>query len=117
MELVRSHFRPEFLNRIDEIVTFSHLEQSQLKAIIGLHVARLNKLLKDKGLELSLSPETVEWLSRIGYDRDYGARPMKRAFQREVQNPLSIELLEGKFPPGSHINASLDKEKVVFRLE
>lgn len=103
MELVRGHFRPEFLNRIDEIVIFSHLERDQLQAIVDVYVKKLNTLLGERGLTLELSPEAVQLLTEKGYDRDYGARPMKRVFQKDVQNPLAIEILSGKFPSGSRV--------------
>jgi ATP-dependent Clp protease ATP-binding subunit ClpB len=103
LKLVQQHFRPEFLNRIDEIVIFSHLELSQLRLIAAHYADKLNKMLKDRGVELQLTPAALDLLAQRGYDRDYGARPMKRVFQREVQNPLAIELLSGRFPPGSVI--------------
>lgn len=103
MELVRQHFRPEFLNRIDEVVIFSHLERIQLKGIIENYVHKLNQMLKERGLELELSQSAAELLCERGYDRDYGARPMKRVFQREIQNPLAMEILSGKFLPGTEV--------------
>jgi ATP-dependent Clp protease ATP-binding subunit ClpB len=103
LKLVQQHFRPEFLNRIDEIVIFSHLELSQLRLIAAHYSEKLNKMLKDRGVELQLTSAALDLLAQRGYDRDYGARPMKRVFQREVQNPLAIELLSGRFPPGSVI--------------
>jgi ATP-dependent Clp protease ATP-binding subunit ClpB len=103
MELVRQHFRPEFLNRIDEIVMFSHLEPTQLRQIIGQYAAKLNEMLKERNLRLQLTPAASDLLAERGYDRDYGARPLKRVFQKEVQNPLAMEILAGKFPPGSEI--------------
>ncbi|MGZ3709997.1 MAG: AAA family ATPase, partial [Bdellovibrionota bacterium] len=103
MELVRGHFRPEFLNRIDEIVIFSHLEAQQLKSIVTTYVEKLNRQLAERGLSLELSKSAAELLVERGYDRDYGARPMKRVFQRDIQNPLAMEILSGKFPPGTKI--------------
>jgi ATP-dependent Clp protease ATP-binding subunit ClpB len=114
MQLVRQHFRPEFLNRIDEIVTFSHLEKEQLREIIGLHVERLNGLLKDRSLSLELSPEAATLIAERGYDRDFGARPMKRVFQRELQDPLAVEILEGKHPPGSRVRVDTEGGKLRF---
>jgi ATP-dependent Clp protease ATP-binding subunit ClpB len=100
MDIVRRHFRPEFLNRIDEIILFSHLEKSDLKVIIENYVLSLNKMLKDRSLTLKMTPAALELLADRGYDRDYGARPMKRVFQRDIQNPLAIEILSGKYTPG-----------------
>jgi ATP-dependent Clp protease ATP-binding subunit ClpB len=96
LELVRQTFRPEFVNRIDEVVVFSHLEKANLRKIVDLYVVRLNKLLTDRGLELELSPAAADLMAERGYDRDFGARPMKRLFQKEIQDPLAIEILEGK---------------------
>ena len=114
LELLRRQFRPEFLNRIDEVVIFSHLERAQLVSIIAQYVSKLNTMLKDRRLTLEFTPEAIEWLTERGYDRDYGARPMKRVFQREVQNPLALELLTGKFPPGTHLEAKVEGGKLRF---
>jgi ATP-dependent Clp protease ATP-binding subunit ClpB len=103
MELVRKHFRPEFINRIDEMVIFSHLEQKQLRGIVNNYIEKLNQALKERGLSLMLTDSAIELLCERGYDRDYGARPMKRVFQRDIQNPLAMEILAGKYEPGSSI--------------
>jgi ATP-dependent Clp protease ATP-binding subunit ClpB len=115
LELVRQHFRPEFLNRIDEIVIFSHLEAKQLKKIVVQYANKLNDLLKDRGLTIELSERATDLIVEKGYDRDYGARPMKRVFQREIQNPLAVEILGGKFPPGSKLKVDMSAEgRVIF---
>lgn len=114
MGLVRQHFRPEFLNRIDEIVIFSHLEKNQLKDIIDQYVRKLNLMLKDRGLELRLSRSAVERLGERGYDRDYGARPMKRVFQKEIQNPLAVEVLAGRYAPGTVIDVDVSGDGFRF---
>jgi ATP-dependent Clp protease ATP-binding subunit ClpA len=115
LSLVRSHFRPEFLNRIDEIVIFSHLAKDQLRRIVKQYADKLNRMLTDRGIELIFSSEAFDLLAEKGYDRDFGARPMKRVFQREVQNPLAIELLNGKYPPGSKVEISVRGGKFVFQ--
>lgn len=114
-DMLRTAFRPEFLNRIDEIVIFSHLEKEQLRAIIGQYIDKLNVMLKERGLSLAFTPDTVQWLGEKGYDRDYGARPMKRVFQREVQNPLALEILSGKYNPGTEIEVSVKNGRLEFR--
>jgi ATP-dependent Clp protease ATP-binding subunit ClpB len=114
MELVRQHFRPEFLNRIDETVIFSHLEREQLKQIIQHHTRKLNEMLKDRGLSIEVSSSATELLCERGYDRDYGARPMKRVFQRDIQNPLAMEILSGKYPPGTVVY--IDVSAAEFRF-
>jgi ATP-dependent Clp protease ATP-binding subunit ClpB len=115
MGLVRQHFRPEFLNRIDDIVIFSHLERKQLTKIISLYVSKLSQQLKERGLDIELTPAAIELVGERGYDRDYGARPMKRVFQRDIQNPLAVEILSGKYPPGSKIRVDVSKGELTFQ--
>ena len=115
MELVRQHFRPEFLNRIDEIVIFSNLSREQLREIIGHYVNRLNDMLKERGLHLQFKPAAIDLLSERGYDRDFGARPMKRVFQRDIQNPLAVEILSGNYPPGTEIEVDSTGADLVFK--
>ncbi len=114
MPLVRQHFRPEFLNRIDEIVQFAHLTREDLAEIVKLHVEKLAKKLSEKQIGLRFSDEALSALCEQGYDRDYGARPMKRVFQKEIQNPLAIELLSGKFGPGTAI--AIDFKQGLFQF-
>jgi ATP-dependent Clp protease ATP-binding subunit ClpB len=114
-QLLRQNLRPEFLNRIDEIIIFKHLEMAQLTKIVSHYIASLNRMLSERGLHLSFTTKAVEWLVNRGYDRDFGARPMKRVFQREVQNPLSLEILGGKFPPSTEIEVDLTGERLAFR--
>ncbi|MGE0616747.1 MAG: ATP-dependent chaperone ClpB [Bacteriovoracia bacterium] len=116
LELLRQHFRPEFLNRIDETVIFSQLEPAQLKQIIAQYATKLNAQLKERRLRIELSPAAIERLGELGYDRDYGARPMKRVFQREIQNPLAMQILEGGFSPGSAIRVDTQGDGFAFRL-
>ncbi|MEK6580108.1 MAG: ATP-dependent chaperone ClpB, partial [Bdellovibrionota bacterium] len=115
MDLVRQSFRPEFLNRIDEVVIFSHLEKEQLGEIVRHHVVKLNQMLKERGLTVELSSAALSLLCDKGYDRDYGARPLKRVFQREIQNPLAIELLSGKHLSGSKV--TIDEKKGEFSFK
>ncbi|MEO7164692.1 MAG: AAA family ATPase, partial [Bdellovibrionia bacterium] len=118
LELVRQHFRPEFLNRIDEIVIFSHLAKDQLRKIVIQYTNKLSDLLKDRGLTIVLSDRALDMMVERGYDRDYGARPMKRVFQREIQNPLAVEILTGKFPPGSKVKVDVSETGgVIFLTE
>ncbi|PNU02948.1 ATP-dependent chaperone ClpB [Novosphingobium guangzhouense] len=103
MEVVRGHFRPEFLNRLDEIVLFHRLGQEHMAPIVEIQVARVQKLLKDRKIVLDLSESAKRWLGRVGYDPVYGARPLKRAVQRYLQDPLAEKLLGGEIPDGSHV--------------
>jgi ATP-dependent Clp protease ATP-binding subunit ClpB len=103
MEVVRAHFRPEFLNRLDEIILFHRLGQEHMAPIVDLQVARVAKLLKDRKIVLDLTDAAKRWLGRVGYDPVYGARPLKRAVQRYVQDPLAERLLGGEIPDGSTV--------------
>jgi ATP-dependent Clp protease ATP-binding subunit ClpB len=103
MDVVRAHFRPEFLNRLDEIILFHRLGQDHMAPIVDLQVARVQKLLKDRKITLDLTDAARRWLGRVGYDPVYGARPLKRAVQRYVQDPLAEKLLAGEVPDGSTV--------------
>ncbi|MHA1734088.1 MAG: ATP-dependent chaperone ClpB [Promethearchaeota archaeon] len=101
--VLKAHFRPEFLNRVDEVITFNFLEKDQIKQIVDIQVRRLNAVLKDRGITLEATDAAKEFLATAGFDPDYGARPLKRAIQKYVQNPLSLEILEGNFTDGDII--------------
>jgi len=103
MEIVRSHFRPEFLNRLDEIILFHRLAAEHMAPIVEIQVKRVQKLLKDRKIELALSDKAKAWLGRVGYDPVYGARPLKRAIQRYLQDPLADKLLRGEIPDGATV--------------
>ena len=103
MEVVRGHFRPEFLNRLDEIILFHRLGQEHMAPIVDIQVGRVAKLLKDRKIVLDLTDAAKRWLGRVGYDPVYGARPLKRAVQRYLQDPLAEKLLGGEIPDGSTV--------------
>ena len=103
MEVVRAHFRPEFLNRLDEIILFHRLGQEHMGPIVAIQVGRVQRLLKDRKITLELSDAAERWLGRVGYDPVYGARPLKRAVQRYLQDPLAEKLLAGEIPDGSTV--------------
>lgn len=103
MDVVRGHFRPEFLNRLDEIILFHRLGQEHMAPIVEIQVARVAKLLKDRKIVLDLTDAAKRWLGRVGYDPVYGARPLKRAVQRYLQDPLAEKLLGGEVPDGSTV--------------
>jgi len=103
MEIVRGHFRPEFLNRLDEIILFHRLGQEHMAPIVEIQVGRVAKLLKDRKITLDLTEAAKRWLGRVGYDPVYGARPLKRAVQRYLQDPLAEKLLGGEIPDGSTV--------------
>ncbi|MGB3795527.1 MAG: AAA family ATPase, partial [Alteraurantiacibacter sp.] len=104
MDVVRGHFRPEFLNRLDEIILFHRLAMEHMAPIVDIQVGRVQKLLKDRKITLDLTEGARRWLGRVGYDPVYGARPLKRAVQRHLQDPLAEMLLEGKVPDGSRVH-------------
>ncbi len=103
MEVVRGHFRPEFLNRLDEIILFHRLGVEHMAPIVEIQVARVAGLLKDRKITLGLTDAAKRWLGRVGYDPVYGARPLKRAVQRYVQDPLAEKLLAGEVPDGASV--------------
>lgn len=103
MEVVRAHFRPEFLNRLDDIILFHRLGADHMAPIVDIQVARLQKLLADRKITLDLDDAARGWLGRVGYDPVYGARPLKRAVQRYLQDPLAEKILQGEIPDGSTV--------------
>jgi len=113
-EQMREFFRPEFLNRIDEIVEFKPLTKDQLGEIVELQLARLRARLADRGLELELTDEAKQVLADAGWDPTYGARPLKRALQRMVENPLALRLLEGEFGEGDTVRVDAKDGELVF---
>src|SRR5687767_2417058 len=100
---LRQHFRPEFLNRVDEVVIFHPLSQEDIEQIIGLQLVRLERMLADRKLTLEITPDAKHLIATEGYDPAFGARPLKRAIQRLIQNPLAIAVLEGRFVEGDHV--------------
>ena len=104
MDVVRGHFRPEFLNRLDEIVLFHRLGQADMGPIVDLQVERVRGLLRDRKIGLELTDAARRWLGRVGYDPVYGARPLKRAVQRNVQDPLADLILSGQVPDGARVS-------------
>jgi ATP-dependent Clp protease ATP-binding subunit ClpB len=104
MEIVRSHFRPEFLNRLDEIILFHRLGSEHMAPIVDIQIGRVGKLLKDRKVTLDLTDAARAWLGRVGYDPVYGARPLKRAVQKYLQDPLAELILSGQVPDGSTVH-------------
>ena len=102
-QAVRQHFKPEFLNRVDDIIIFRPLGQGEIEHIVDLQLARFEKLLADRKITMEVTPEAKKLIAEEGYDPAFGARPLKRAIQRLLQNPLALQLLEGRFQEGDHI--------------
>ena len=109
-EALRGHFRPEFLNRLDESIIFHSLKQDELRQIVELQVNRLAKRLEDRKLGLRLEPAALDWLAAVGYDPVYGARPLKRAIQRQLETPIAKAILAGSFADGSTIAVDVEGE-------
>ncbi|HVC63664.1 MAG TPA: ATP-dependent chaperone ClpB [Acetobacteraceae bacterium] len=110
MRMVRAHFRPEFLNRLDEIILFRRLQRSDMAAIVSIQLEHLRKLLADRKIGLELDRSALEWLASEGYDSTYGARPLKRVIQRSLQNPLAGLILEGSVKEGETVQVSAGAE-------
>jgi len=102
-EALRGHFRPEFLNRLDDQIMFRSLERQELRQIVSLQVERLRQRLEERKLALQLSESASDWLANVGYDPVYGARPLKRAIQRELETPIAKAILGGRFSEGQRI--------------
>jgi ATP-dependent Clp protease ATP-binding subunit ClpB len=117
LEALRQSFRPEFLNRIDEIVIFNPLGKAELERIVLLLLRSVEKLLAERQIRLELTPAAKELLLREGYDPAYGARPLRRTIQRLVQDPLALQILEGAILPGDHVRVDRDGTKDVMRFE
>lgn len=115
MEVVGGHFRPEVINRIDEVVVFHPLQKEQIRSIADIQLARVRERLAERELSLNLAPDFVDALVEQGYDPVYGARPLKRAIQRMLENPLAQEILAGRFEPGQILVADLEGDKTVFK--
>jgi ATP-dependent Clp protease ATP-binding subunit ClpB len=115
MRAVRERFRPEFLNRLDEIVLFRRLARSDMAAIVDIQLDRLRKLLADKQITLELDESAREWLAEAGYDPTYGARPLKRVIQRSLQDKLAGLLLEGRVRDGEHLAVTAGPDGLEIR--
>jgi ATP-dependent Clp protease ATP-binding subunit ClpB len=114
MGIVAQHFRPEFINRIDDVVVFKPLGEEQIGQIAQLQLDALNVRLGEQDLQLTLADDGLKAVTSAGYDPVYGARPLKRAIQRLVENPLANQILAGKFAPGAEILGAWDGEQLIF---
>jgi len=113
--ILQAHFRPEFINRVDEIVVFHPLGKEELKQIVDIQLRRVAALLEEKGYMLEVDDEAKTYIADVGYDPNFGARPLKRAIQRELQDPLAMDILSGKFKPGDLIKVTRGKDGLEFR--
>jgi len=111
---LKERFRPEFLNRIDEIIVFNPLSKELLKKIVGIQLDRMKKYIREKGIDIVLTDAAKEMFAETGYDPVYGARPLKRALQREILNPLAIKLLDGTFREGDVVEVDYKENRLEF---
>jgi len=117
IEIAKQSFKPEFFNRIDDIIVFHKLDTNHIKEIIKIQLKNLNSLLESKGLNLAISDESIDFLVKIGFDPIYGARPLKRILQQYIQNKLALLLLSGEISEGNQIQIDFDhrKEELIFK--
>jgi ATP-dependent Clp protease ATP-binding subunit ClpB len=115
--VLQEHFRPEFLNRIDEIVIFHPLGRDHLAGIVDIQLRRVTRLLAEKGFNLEVDQAARAYLAEAGYDPDFGARPLKRAIQRELQDPLALKILAGEFKEGDTIQVDRGPEGLIFAVD
>ena len=114
MAVVRASFRPEFLNRVDEIILFHRLKRNEMSKIVDIQMKRLPKLLEDRKITIALEPAARDWLAEKGWDPAYGARPLKRVIQKSVQDPLAELILSGRIKDGEKVSISAGKQGLAF---
>jgi ATP-dependent Clp protease ATP-binding subunit ClpC len=112
---LKGTFRPEFLNRIDEIIMFSPLTLEQMEHIVDLQIKEVHDRLGEFNVNIELTPAARSWLAKVGYDANFGARPLRRAIQKQIESPLSVELLGGKFTNGRKVVVDVKEDKIVFK--
>jgi ATP-dependent Clp protease ATP-binding subunit ClpB len=117
MAMVRASFRPEFLNRVDEIILFHRLKREQMGRIVDIQFHRLGRLLEERKIAIALDAKARDWLAEKGYDPAYGARPLKRVIQKSVQDPLAELILSGKVRDGDQVAVSANRQGITFNGE
>ena len=115
MDELRRHFKPEFLNRVDEIIAFRHLTREHLRSIVDIQLVRVARMLQERGMTLELSDAAKDFLAARGFDPVYGARPLKRAIQRHVQNRLAQAVLAGEVADGDAVTFDVEGDELVIR--
>ncbi|MEN9222223.1 MAG: AAA family ATPase, partial [Thermostichus sp. BF3_bins_97] len=115
LAMLRHNFRPEFLNRVDELIIFHALTKAEIRQIVSLQMRRVEQLLADQQIEIVLTDEAKDYVAEVGYDPVFGARPLKRVIQREIENPIATKLLENEFLPGDRIQVDVANERLSFR--
>ncbi|MDG2375816.1 MAG: AAA family ATPase, partial [Woeseiaceae bacterium] len=115
MEVVSQHFRPEFINRVDDVVVFHPLGREHIRVIVDIQLGYLHERLADRDMKIMLSDAVRDKLAEAGFDPVYGARPLKRAIQQQVENPLAQEILQGRFSPGDTIEVQVSEDQLEFQ--
>jgi ATP-dependent Clp protease ATP-binding subunit ClpB len=115
MAELKKHFRPEFLNRVDDVIIFQSLDEREIERIVDIQLEKLKKRLAQQQLTLDVDSAAKKLLAAEGYDPQFGARPLKRAIQEHILNPLSMRLLEGEFKPGDKIKVTAKDDELVFQ--
>ena len=115
MDVVGQHFRPEFINRVDDVVVFHPLSREHIRKIVDIQLGYLHDRLAERDMRIHLSDAARDKLAEAGFDPVYGARPLKRAIQQQVENPLAQEILQGKFKPGDVIEVGVDQDRLEFQ--
>jgi ATP-dependent Clp protease ATP-binding subunit ClpB len=115
MEVVGTHFRPEFINRVDEVVVFHPLSREHIRLIVDIQLGYLHERLGERDMRIELSAAALDRLADAGFDPVYGARPLKRAIQQQIENPLANEILAGKFKPGDVIEVGVADDRLQFQ--
>ncbi|MDQ2632870.1 MAG: ATP-dependent chaperone ClpB, partial [Pseudomonadota bacterium] len=117
MAVVRASFRPEFLNRVDEIILFHRLRRQDMGRIVEIQLERLEKLLEERKIALDLDQDAIDWLANKGYDPAYGARPLKRVMQKDLQDPLAEKILMGDIRDNSTVKITSGSDRLSFRAK
>ena len=114
IEEAKKHFKPEFINRVDEVVIFRKLNREDLREIVKIEIDKVKQRLIEKELKLKISKKILDFLIDVGYQPEYGARPLRRAIERNVEDPLAEEILRGTISPGDEIEVKIDNNKLIF---
>jgi ATP-dependent Clp protease ATP-binding subunit ClpC len=117
MHEVKKFFKPEFLNRLDDIIVFHYLEEGHVKQIAHLFIKELTERMNAHNISLDINDAVINKLARDGFDPVYGARPLRREVERQVENPLAMKIVRGECPPGSHVKITVDNHEVIFHVE
>ena len=116
-QILQYHFKPEFLNRIDQIIVFHALDKAQLREIVKIQLGRMISLLEKRNIKLDLTESAIDYLADAGYDPDYGARPLKRAIQKELQDKLALSILQGDIHDGDRIEVNAKENELFFNKD